>query len=60
MTPVGDYRLYSARIRCNAWAAGVKYDRHSWGYFIKSQFGYVVEVIPVLLLSEPAKADFLG
>ena len=60
MIPAGDYRLYSATIRCNAWTVGVEYDRHSWGYFMKSQFDYVVEVIPILLLSEPAKADFWG
>jgi hypothetical protein len=60
MVPAGDYRLYSATIRCNAWTMGVEYDRHSWGYFLKSQFDYVVEVIPILLLSEPAKADFWG
>jgi hypothetical protein len=60
MIPAGDYRLYSATVRCNAWTLGVEYDRHSWGYFLKSQFDYVVEVIPFLLLSEPAKADFWG
>jgi len=60
MIPAGDYRLYSATIRCNAWTVAVEYDRHSWGHFMKSQFDYVVEVIPVLLLSEPAKADFWG
>jgi hypothetical protein len=60
MIPAGDYRLYSATVRCNAWTVGVEYDRHSWGYFLKSQFDYVVEVIPFMLLSEPAKADFWG
>ena len=60
MIPAGDYRLYSATVRCNAWTVGVEYDRHSWGHFLKSQFDYVVEVIPFLLLSEPAKADFWG
>jgi hypothetical protein len=60
MIPAGDYRLYSATVRCNAWTLGVEYDRHSWGYFLKSQFDYVVEVIPVFLLREPAKSDFWG
>jgi hypothetical protein len=60
MFPMGDYRLFSATVRCNAWTAGVEYDRHSWGRFMKSQFDYVVEVIPVLILSEPAKSDFWG
>jgi hypothetical protein len=60
MIPMGDYRLISATVRCNAWTAGVEYDRHSWGHFLGSQFDYVVEVIPVLILSEPAKSDYWG
>ena len=60
MIPMGDYRMFSATVRCNAWTAGVEYDRHSWGRFMGSQFDYVVEVIPVLILSEPAKSDFFG
>jgi hypothetical protein len=60
MVPYGDYRLYSATIRCNAWTVGVEYDRHSWGYFLKSQFDYVVEVIPIVVLSQPAVSDFWG
>ena len=60
MFPYGDYRLYSATVRCNVWQVGVEYDRHSWGYFMKSQFDYVVEVIPVVILSQPAVSDFWG
>jgi hypothetical protein len=60
MAPYGDYRLYSATVRCNVWTVGVEYDRHSWGHFMKSQLDYVVEVIPVVILSEPAKSDFWG
>ncbi len=60
MIPDGDYRLFSATVRCNAWTVGVEYDRHSWGHLLKSQLDYVVEVIPLLILSEPAKSDFWG
>ena len=60
MVPYGDYRLYSATVRCNAWTVGVEYDRHSWGHFLKSQLDYVVEVIPILILSQPAVSDFWG
>jgi Lipid A 3-O-deacylase (PagL) len=60
MVPYGDYRLYSATVRCNAWTVGVEYDRHSWGHFMGSQMDYVVEIIPVLILSEPAASDFWG
>ncbi len=60
MIPDGDYRLFSATVRCNAWTVAVEYDRHSWGHFMGSQMDYVVEVIPVLILSEPAVSDFWG
>jgi Lipid A 3-O-deacylase (PagL) len=60
MIPDGDYRLFSATIRCNAWTVAVEYDRHSLGHFLRSQADYVMEVIPVLILSEPAVSDFWG
>jgi Lipid A 3-O-deacylase (PagL) len=60
MIPDGDYRLFSATVRCYAWTAGVEYDRHSWGYFLHSQFDYVVEAIPIMILSQPAVSDFWG
>ena len=60
MIPDGDYRLFSATVRCNAWTVGVEYDRHSWGHFMGSQMDYVVEVIPIFILSEPAASDFWG
>jgi hypothetical protein len=60
MIPDGDYRLISTTIRCNAWTVGVEYDRHSWGHFLRSEMDYVVEVIPLLMLSEPAASDFWG
>jgi hypothetical protein len=60
MIPAGDYRMFSATVRCNAWTVGVEYDRNSWGRLLGAQFDYVVEVIPVLLLSEPAKSDYWG
>ena len=60
MIPDGDYRMFSATDRCNAWTAGVEYDRHSWGHLLKSQVDYVVEVIPIMILSQPAVSDFWG
>ncbi len=60
MIPLGDYRMFSATVRCNAWTAGVEYDRPSWGYFLKARVDYVAEVLPLLLLNEPSKADFWG
>ena len=60
MVPYGDYRLFSATVRCNAWTVGVEYDRHSWGHFLGSQMDYVAEVIPLVFLSQPATSDFWG
>jgi hypothetical protein len=60
MIPDGDYRLFSATVRCNAWPTGVEYDRHSWGHLLKSQVDYVVEVIPIMILSQPAVSDYWG
>ncbi|MGC2164102.1 MAG: acyloxyacyl hydrolase [Silvibacterium sp.] len=60
MIPDGDYRLFSATVRCYAWTLGVEYDRHSWGHFLKSQMDYVAEVLPYVRLSQPAVSDFWG
>src|SRR5579863_602525 len=34
---------------------GVEYDRHSWGSFLTARVDYVAEVLPMVLLNEPAK-----
>jgi Lipid A 3-O-deacylase (PagL) len=60
MFPYGDYRLFAATVRCNAWTVGVEYDRNSWGRFMGSRVDYIVEVIPLLLLNQPADPDFWG
>jgi len=60
MIPDGDYRLFSATVRCTAWTVGVEYDRHSLGHVLKSQVDWVMEVLPFVLLSQPAVSDFWG
>lgn len=60
MVPDGDYRLFSATTRVTAWTVGVEYDRNSRYHFLKSQVGYAAEVIPLILLSQPAVSDFWG
>ena len=60
MIPDGDYRLISTTIRCDAWTVSVEYDRHSLGHLLGAQWDYVAEVLPFVLQSEPAKADFWG
>jgi hypothetical protein len=56
----GSHKLFGAAVGCNLWTAGVEYDRHIWGYHLKSRMDYVVEVLPFVLLSEPTKADYWG
>jgi hypothetical protein len=60
MIPDGDYRLFSATVRCYAWTLGVEYDRHSFGHLLKSHVDYVAEVLPYVRLSQPAVSDFWG
>jgi hypothetical protein len=60
MVSYGNFRVFGAAPRCNIWTAGVEYDRHSWGYHLKAQVDYVAEILPFVLLSEPAAADKWG
>ena len=60
MVSYGDYRVFGATARCNVYASGVEYDRNSWGHFLKARIDYVVEVLPWVILREPAAADFWG
>jgi hypothetical protein len=60
MIPDGDYRLISATVRCNAWTVGVEYDRRFPRDFLKARFDYATEILPVVLLSQPAVSDFWG
>lgn len=57
--PDGDYRMFSATVRCTAWTVGVEYDRH-WFHLLGSRADYVAEVLPLVFLSQPAVSDFWG
>ena len=56
----GNYRIFASGRDCKLYTAGVEYDRHSWDYFLKAQMDYVAEVLPLVLLNEPAKQDIWG
>ncbi len=60
MVSYGDYRVFGATARCNVYTSGIEYDRNSWGHFLKARIDYVVEVLPWVILREPAAADFWG
>lgn len=61
MIPDGDYRLFSATARAYVWSGGVEYDRPvMYSPFLRARLDYASEILPVVLLSEPAVADFWG
>jgi hypothetical protein len=56
----GNYRIFASAFDCKLYTAGVEYDRHSWGNLLKARMDYAAEVLPVVLLNEPTKADIWG
>jgi lipid A 3-O-deacylase PagL len=56
----GHYKIFASGSGAKLYTAGFEYDRHSWGYFLKSRMDYVAEVLPVVLLDEAAKSDIWG
>jgi hypothetical protein len=60
MVSYGNYRLFGAAENAKLYAAGVEYDREIRPNFLGARLDYVVEFLPVLLLSQPAKTDIWG
>jgi Lipid A 3-O-deacylase (PagL) len=60
MASYGNYNLFAIEDMTKLYTSGVEYDRHSWGYFLKAQMDYVGEILPFVLLVEPAKSDYWG
>lgn len=62
MASYGNYRIFASGTDCKLYTAGLEYDRHSWDYFhrLRARLDYVAEVLPVVLLNEPDKADIWG
>jgi hypothetical protein len=56
-TSVGNIHLfaYATDRRINPF--GIEYDRHSWGGLLGARVDYVTELLPMVLLNEPAKYD---
>jgi hypothetical protein len=60
MNSFGHFHLFA-----NSWwsylhTAGVEYDRHSWGRLIGARFDYVAEVLPFVVLKQPAQTNVFG
>jgi hypothetical protein len=56
----GNYKIFASGYDEKLFTAGVEYDRHSWGYFLKAQVDYVAEFLPFVLLDKPLHTDIYG
>jgi hypothetical protein len=56
----GNYRIFASGVDEKLYTAGVEYDRHSWGHFLKAQVDYVAEFLPFVLLNKPLGTDIWG
>lgn len=56
----GNYKIFASGTDCKLYTSGIEYDRHSWGSLLKGRMDYVAEVLPLVILDEPAKADIWG
>ncbi|HEY1901104.1 MAG TPA: acyloxyacyl hydrolase [Terracidiphilus sp.] len=56
----GNYKIFASGYDEKLFTAGVEYDRHSWGTFLKAQMDYVAEFLPFILLDKPRSVDIFG
>ena len=56
----GNYRLFGAAENAKLYVAGVEYDRELWPDLFHTRVDGVVEILPVLLLTQPQKTDIWG
>jgi hypothetical protein len=56
----GNYKIFASGYDEKLFTAGVEYDRHSWGYFLRARVDYVAEFLPFVLLDKPATTDIWG
>lgn len=57
---VGNFHLFGYSSDRRLMPFGFEYDRHSWGGFLQSKVDYVGELLPVVLLDEPANYGTSG
>ena len=60
MDSYGNWQIFAAGIWEHLWTAGVEYDRNTWGRFAGARMDWAAEVIPVVLLRQPAKLNPYG
>ena len=56
----GNYKIFASGYDEKHFTAGVEYDRHTWGYFLKARVDYVAEFLPFVLLDKPRHTDIWG
>jgi hypothetical protein len=56
----GNYRIFASGYDDKLYTAGLEYDCHSWGYFLKARVDYVAEILPFVLLNKPLHTDQWG
>ena len=60
MVSYGNWQILASGYDCKLFTGGFEYDRHSWGHLLYARFDYSAEILPFVLLDEPAKADIWG
>jgi len=56
----GNYKIFASGYDMKLFDAGIEYDRHSWGYFLRARADYVAEFLPFVLLDKPKNEDIFG
>jgi hypothetical protein len=56
----GNFRVFASGRGSELSLAGLEYDRNSHHHLLGAQADYVVEILPVVLLSEPVTSDIWG
>jgi hypothetical protein len=56
----GHYHIFAYSWWSYLNVAGVEYDRHSWGKALGAHLYYVAEILPIVILRQPAKTDIWG
>ncbi|MGO9316351.1 MAG: acyloxyacyl hydrolase [Terracidiphilus sp.] len=56
----GHFHIFTQTWWSDFYSGGIEYDRNSWGHFIGARKDYVAEILPVAILTQPAKTDIWG
>jgi hypothetical protein len=60
MVSYGNYMVFGGAENAKLYAAGMEYDRALWPHLFHTRVDGVIEILPVLLLTQPRNADIWG